>query len=59
MLDLKQLLETAYQKFEEGTVVDLGLAPTGHLKQKDTIDDTMHSLCAHDIDEEHNYDDGW
>lgn len=38
---------------EDGTVADLGLAPTGHKKSD------MHSLCAHDIDEEHDWDDGW
>lgn len=38
---------------EDGTVGDLGPAPTGHKKSN------MHSLCAHDIDEENNWDDGW
>ena len=42
------------QKQEDGTAADLGPAPTGHKKDCD-----MHSLCAHEIDEDHDFDDGW
>lgn len=42
------------QSNEDGTVADLGLAPTGHKKDCD-----MHSLCVHDIDEDNDFDDGW
>lgn len=57
MTNLRQLIEQANSKKEDGTQADLGAIPTGHKRDKETSD--MHSLCVHDIDEEHNFDDGW
>ena len=51
---LDKLYRVEKQSNEDGTAVDLGPAPTGHKKDCD-----MHSLCAHEIDEDHNFDDGW
>lgn len=51
---LDKLYRVEKQSNEDGTAADLGLAPTGHKKDCD-----MHSLCAHEIDEDHNFDDGW
>ena len=44
---LLYLTKTTEQKQEDGTVADLGIAPTGHV---------THSVDCHDEDEE---DDGW
>ena len=51
---LDKLCRVEKQSNEDGTVADLSLAPTGHKKDCD-----MHSLCAHEIDEDNNFDDGW
>lgn len=51
---LDKLYRVEKQSNEDGTIADLGPAPTGHKKDCD-----MHSLCAHEIDEDHNFDDGW
>lgn len=57
MLGMFKCLDKLYriekQSNEDGTVADLGLAPTGHKK-----DCAMHSLCVHDP-EDNDFDDGW
>lgn len=50
----KAMFYLIHKMQEDGTMVDLGPVPTGHKKDCD-----MHSLCAHDIDEEHDWYDGW